>query len=296
MFAILQVGLDAFVRADSSRPRFIEIVGPTKKWGGDNSDAFYQYAPIDPSRTYRVRGIKGDAVYFSLTVYGGPDDGHYSERIVASINMTDLTIGDDGFFEFILSPEQHDATPWLKLEPDAVCAITRDYLEEPATGRRLEWRIDAIDGRRRRLEADRRGSGPAVPRRGHVGARPGGHRARGAGRPEHRRRALPGADHDVRLGGRRRVLRHGQLRPGRGRGAGDRGPLARVRVLERLPLERAAAHLQLRLRDRGHGGTSRVTINGAQATYEPDGSWRLVISERDPASRTGCGPRATATA
>ncbi len=59
MFAILQVGVDAFVTADSSRPRFTEIVGPAKKWGGDNSDAFYQYAPIDPTRTYRVRGHQG---------------------------------------------------------------------------------------------------------------------------------------------------------------------------------------------------------------------------------------------
>jgi len=29
-------------------------------------------------------------------------------------------------------------------------------------------------------------------------------------------------------------------------------------------------------------GSGRVTLNGAQATFEPDGSWRLVISERDP--------------
>ena len=34
----------------------------------------------------------------------------------------------------------------VPLEADAVCAITRDYLEQPSTGRRLEWRIDAIDG------------------------------------------------------------------------------------------------------------------------------------------------------
>ena len=36
----------------------------------------------------------------------------------------------------------------------------------------------------------------------------------------------------------------------------------------------------------------RVTINGAQVTYEPDGSWRIVISDRTPATRTGCPPRA----
>ena len=86
IFTIAQVALDVNVWADATRPRFVDIVGPYKKWGGDNVDAFYQYAPIDPTRTYRVRGRKGDAVYFSLSVYGGPNDGRYSERIVGTVH------------------------------------------------------------------------------------------------------------------------------------------------------------------------------------------------------------------
>ena len=31
----------------------------------------------------------GDAVYLSLTVYGGPNDGRYSERIVGAVNSRD---------------------------------------------------------------------------------------------------------------------------------------------------------------------------------------------------------------
>ena len=34
---------------------------------------------------------------------------------------------------------------WLKLEPDAVAALTRDYLANPATGRRATWHIEADD-------------------------------------------------------------------------------------------------------------------------------------------------------
>ena len=66
MFSILQVGLDAFVWGEPANPNFVDIVGITKKWGGDNADAFYQYAPIDPARTYVVTGRRGDAVYLSL--------------------------------------------------------------------------------------------------------------------------------------------------------------------------------------------------------------------------------------
>ena len=86
MFSILSVGLDVFLWGDVTAPRFTDIVGANRKWGGDNADAYYQYAPIDPTRTYRVRARRGDAAYFSLTVYGGPDDGRYSERIVATVN------------------------------------------------------------------------------------------------------------------------------------------------------------------------------------------------------------------
>jgi hypothetical protein len=143
-FSVLQVALDAYIWADSARPRFVDIVGPYKKWGGDNPDAFYQFAPIDPRRTYRVRGRRGDAVYLSLTVYGGPDDGRYSERIVGTMNDRALDVAPDGSFELVLSPDAH-AGAWLKLEPDAVCAITRDYLVDPFLGRRATWHIEADD-------------------------------------------------------------------------------------------------------------------------------------------------------
>src|SRR5260370_41309037 len=72
MFSILQVALDCYVWGDADNPRFVEIVGPYKKWGGDNPDAYDQHAPLDPQRTCRVRGKKGDAAYLSLTVYAGP--------------------------------------------------------------------------------------------------------------------------------------------------------------------------------------------------------------------------------
>ncbi len=144
IFSILRVSFDTQVWADKNRPHFVDIVGRDKKWGGDNADCFYQFAPIDPALTYRVRGRRGDAVYLSLTVYGGPDDGSYSNRIVGTVNDRDLDIAPDGSFEIVLSADPQGGN-WLKLEPDAVCAITRDYLIDPVGGRRAEWEIDADD-------------------------------------------------------------------------------------------------------------------------------------------------------
>jgi hypothetical protein len=144
IFSVLQVALDAYVWADSGRPRFVDIVGPNKKWGGDNTDSFYKHAPIDPARTYRVRCVPGDAVYLSLTIYGGPSDGHYSERIVATANDRSVERNPDGTFDLVLSREPHPGN-WLRLEPDAVCVITRDYVDDPATAVRAQWTIEAVD-------------------------------------------------------------------------------------------------------------------------------------------------------
>src|SRR5712692_7771860 len=165
MFSIMQVALDCYVWGDADNPRFVDIVGPYKKWGGDNADAFYQYTPIDPARTYRVLANKGDAVYWSLTVYGGPADGRYSERIVGMVNDRDLAGArhDATTYEMILSPKpQSHEGPWIKLEPDAVCAITRDYLNDPRRGRRMTWQIECLDdpdgsdgpGRKRENDSD----------------------------------------------------------------------------------------------------------------------------------------------
>src|SRR2546421_5816451 len=141
IFSILAVGIDAYVWADPGRPRFVDIVGPYRKWGGDNADAFYQYAPIDPARTYHVRGRKGDAVYFSLTVYGGPNDGRYSDRIVGTVNHRMLAGPEGGTFQLLLSPQPPQGAG-LKPEPDAGGANPRDHLAGPVSGRRLARPIE----------------------------------------------------------------------------------------------------------------------------------------------------------
>jgi len=147
ILSILQVAAEVNLWADTARPRFVEIVGPYKKWGGDNADAFYCYAPVDPARTYRVTIEPGDAVYMSLTVYGGPDDGRYSTHIVGTVNSRDAPPGPDGTIRIVLSTREPSeaGVAWIRLQADAVAAITRDYLEDPVTGRRAVWHIEADD-------------------------------------------------------------------------------------------------------------------------------------------------------
>lgn len=147
---ILGVGLDVYLWADPDRPEFVDLVSPTRKFGGDNADAFYSFAPLDPANTYRVRGTRGDAVYLSFTVYGGPDDGRWSDNIVGCVNdRQHFEVADDDTFAFLLGPPEADpgdGTCFIALTPDANACVTRDYMETPRVGVRATYEIEVVGG------------------------------------------------------------------------------------------------------------------------------------------------------
>ena len=110
---------------------------------------------VDPARTYRVTGNRGDSVYLSMTVYGGPDDGRYSDRIVGTMNDTNLEFDADGNFAFTMSPDPQPGA-WLKLDPDAVVRA------DPRLPRRSRPPRSACSGRSKR--STRLRAGTTVPR------------------------------------------------------------------------------------------------------------------------------------
>jgi hypothetical protein len=141
----LHAALEIYLWNDPERPQFVPLTSPTFKWGGDNSDAFYSYAPVRGDLEYRVQGRKGaDTVYLAVCVYGGPDDGRWSTRIVSSLNDRDLTLDADGQFEIVVSrTPPSDGRAWLALDDDAVAIVTRDYHVELAAGASSSWEITA---------------------------------------------------------------------------------------------------------------------------------------------------------
>jgi hypothetical protein len=147
---ILGVAFDTYLFAEPSRPVFIEAVNPwrrDRRWGGDNTDAYYFYAPIDPSRTYRISGQRGDSAYLSLTVYNEPSPGAWSDRVVGVVNDESLDFDDNGEFELVIGPSRPEGWdgPFIELSEDAAVAFTRDYQDDPINGRPVRWRIDCVD-------------------------------------------------------------------------------------------------------------------------------------------------------
>jgi hypothetical protein len=214
----------------------------------------------------------GDAAYLSLTVYGGPDDGRYSERIVGSVNDEDLEIGPDGSFEVVLSPQPHEGA-WIRLEPDAVCATIRDYLNDPRQGRRAEWRVECLDAPTRLVQDD-----ADLARR---------LRAAATWLVEQARIA------PVELGEPNRIEEPYPVpKQTFGWAAGDAAyAMGSFELEEYQALVITGRSPQCRFWNMClwnpflhtyNYDYERVTINGSQVRYEPDGSWRIVVAERDP--------------
>jgi hypothetical protein len=274
-FALLETALDVYVRADAGRPRFSDIVGPYRKWGGDNADAYYQFAPIDPRRSYRVRVQPGSAAYFSLTIYGGPNDGRYSNRIVASANDRTLQPAADGACELWLSPEPPPdaALHWLKLDADAVCAITRDYLADPVHGERAVWRIEAVDPPRSKLDD------AATLARGFRAARVWlAEQARmcplrvSPANSVQEPYPVPKQTFGWSAGDASYAMGSFELAEGQALLIEGRSPAC---AFWNLCLWNPYLHTYDYAYD-------RVTINGAQVQYEADGSWQIWIAAHDP--------------
>lgn len=281
--SLLSIAQDVFVTSDPARPRFVDIVGPYRKFYGDNPDAFYQFAPLDPGRGYRVTGRRGDAVYLSLTVYGTDlastaDRLVDTDRIVGIVNDRDLEFDADGGFEIILAPTRPPGYTgaFVELVPETVCTVTRDYLIDAANGRRVEWRITPLDT-------------------------PDRHRVTPADTAERLRAAA------------RWIRRHGAMFPStahapntvaepypvptvtRGWAAGDAcytsGAFAleddealviRGRSPECVFWNLCLWNPFLTTFNYEYRDTEPVSLNGSQVAYDPDGSWTIVVAHRDP--------------
>lgn len=143
--SVLHVAVQTNLWARADRPRFVEITGPTLRWGGDNPDATYAHIAVSADHTYLVRVRPGSAVYSSLTVYGGPRDGHYSTRIVGSLRLDEVPVGPDGWCELVLGRDL-GGRAGIVLDDDAEVGVTRDYYREAVGRVPTTWTIEALDG------------------------------------------------------------------------------------------------------------------------------------------------------
>src|SRR5581483_6981755 len=143
---LLGYGLDLYLEGDPEWPSFTPLASPTRKILGDNVDSRYFFAPRRGDRGYRIRGVRGNEVYLAFCVYGGKPDGEWSERVVANVSQRDLSFDRAGAFTLVLSPPPRPdvAGDWVELGPDAVCVISREYYWDPRTPTPARFTIEPL--------------------------------------------------------------------------------------------------------------------------------------------------------
>jgi hypothetical protein len=137
---VLQSALYSHAEFDPERPVWRRIVSPTRKFSGDNPDAWYFEAPVRGDRTYRVTGNLAGAVYTAFTVEAGADDGAYPDRTAGVLNDTVIDVTDDGDYEIHLGGEPRQRN-WLDLPADAGRITTRHYFEWPGSAAAADMHI-----------------------------------------------------------------------------------------------------------------------------------------------------------
>jgi len=147
---MLEGGLAGMFECEPSAPDFRRIVSPSRKFTGDNADAIYFDAPVSSQYTYRVRGEMKGAVYVSLTVEMGTENGDLGTQTVGVINDNEFDVDAQGNFEISFGGSLQSRN-WLPLPEGASRITTRHYFEEtryaaanPARTPRLE--IEILDG------------------------------------------------------------------------------------------------------------------------------------------------------
>jgi hypothetical protein len=134
----LGTGIETQLEQDAAHPTLRPITTPWRKALGDNADAIYHDARIDPRGTYRLRGRTAGATYVSITVEAGAEEGAFPTGTVGVLNDTRFDVADDGSFEVTLGGPSPggDERGWLPLAADASRLTLRHYweaAEPPAT-------------------------------------------------------------------------------------------------------------------------------------------------------------------
>lgn len=274
---LLRVALERFVEhADPERPRFYQMARADAKLGADNPDCNYRNCAIDGTREYRIRGRRGTSAYLGIGAYYG----HYGDGGPSGcsgfMDSADLVLDPDGRFEIVLSAQPHSGN-WIELEPRTSSLVVREFFldrrgEIPA---QFEIECQGAGGPPPPLDPvalDRALAATAAFVKGSVDLFTGW--AEGFSRHPNELHAPPDSLRAPAHKAANQVFYHGhwRLAPGEALLITAKPPVCRYWnfQLNNYWLE----SLDFRYHP--------ITVNKHSVRLEPDGSFRIIVSERNP--------------
>jgi hypothetical protein len=106
-------------------------------WGGASPDSVYRRTMVRDDRTYRVHGRLGNAKYLSMDLR--------QSKPACTITPDQLELDDEGGFEFFLGGPARERQ-WWPLQPGTNGLVVREFFDDWLSAQRSRLRIDCLDG------------------------------------------------------------------------------------------------------------------------------------------------------
>lgn len=141
---LMRAGFVSFAeRTGPAHPRF-RAMPDLVKMGLDNPDNFYVSASVTGSRSYRIRGRRGNIHYLSFAAQN--QNFAARDKITGGaghLEDSELKLEPDGSFEIIASQEQQPGN-WLRMNPDTAQILVRQTFLDRAKETPVELEIECI--------------------------------------------------------------------------------------------------------------------------------------------------------
>jgi hypothetical protein len=140
-------GLDSFIEASDTSFPSVNPIPHMLKIGCDNPDAFYQRVEINPRHQYRITGTRGTVNYLSIGAYSGG----YGVGAAKAGNQGLITDNDphpNGVIDVIASVEDPDLAPgqrWLEMSTKSTILIFRQFYLDRTSERPADLKIQCLD-------------------------------------------------------------------------------------------------------------------------------------------------------
>ena len=116
-------------KGNPREPAFTNWMASGRKVLGDNPDARYDSAPVSADHAYEVTGTLSGCAAQTFTVYGRGELGW--NNVAGELVPDDMTLGPNGAFSIILSAERPaDADNWIELNPSAHMFLVRQFFND----------------------------------------------------------------------------------------------------------------------------------------------------------------------
>ena len=131
--------------ADTQAPEFSRAVHETIKMGMDNPDNIYLAAPVNGTYTYRITGTRGTVHYLGFGAQAGGYGKTASLDTSGYLEAKDMQIAEDGSFEIIASSTPQPGN-WLKMAPESRLIQVRQTRLDHKKEIPAQVSIERIDG------------------------------------------------------------------------------------------------------------------------------------------------------